>query len=64
MEQAMLRGTALGIPEKLVSSALNGVVEATLIRRGWPTLTIRRRASSLGFLLEALLKLLYPARST
>jgi hypothetical protein len=58
MEAVLLLGTALSIPERLVSTALNGLLEAALIKHGWSTIMIRRRSSSLGFLLEGLMKLL------
>eukprot|EP01052_Picozoa_sp_SAG31_P008880 SAG31_NODE_455_length_15433_cov_4.248728_15_plen_496_part_00 len=55
--QVLLRQTALMAPMAVVASLLEGVVETTLIRRGWETIDIRRGSSTAGYLLQILLKL-------
>ena len=59
MEKVLLAGTALSLPNQLIGSLGNGMVESILLKMGWSSIDIRRRSSSLGYLIEAVLSLLY-----
>jgi MFS family permease len=59
MEKVLLTGTALSLPNQLVGSLGNGMVESILIKMGWSSIDVRRRSSSLGYIVEATLTLLY-----
>ena len=63
-ERMLSISAAMSLPSMLVNSAMEGIIEPALIRIGWSAYKIRRRCSSLGYMLECPLILLYVAAPT